>query len=646
LNRRTLLDHEAFFLRDFQVEAEKWDNDLAPTLRAWMSVPLMSQGRCLGKITVDHDLPDVYGPEEVAIVQTFAAHAASAIERAYLYAETSRRADQLAALHEIGQELVAAADATSLYEILQRRVMQTFVADVFFICLARTEADEFDFPLLIDEGINYAPYVLEARTGPVTHVLGTSQGLMLNGRAAWEAHNARMVGNTERASESAIFAPLIWSGVTLGVMSVQTYQPRAYTQEEYKTFQALAATTALALGRIRSEEATAERAAQFAALAESARALVSNLEVSNVLQKVVDRANELTGGEAFLMLYSADEDIIRVQAFAGKSPWHRQMRYSAELKPGQGVGGLSFAEQRTIVVQDMLTDDRPLYRDESPMRSLVVLPLTVGGSRMGILELAWPEPEAVTAERLALCTAFADHAALAIHNAHQHDRLRQREAERTALLRQLLTAQEAERKRVAIDLHDGPLQSLGVGLINADTLRKRAEQGRVSADDIDALRMDFASVVDEVRDLMADLRPEVLDSYGLLPALEAHARRIMETTNLAITVGCDLSERLPAYIEVLIYRLVQESLSNVRKHSQATDAVVTLEMDEAHRAVIVRVADNGTGFNPRQMPERSEGYGVGLSSMAERTEGAGGTMTIESAPGSPTTLTFQIPLPV
>src|SRR5205814_8473196 len=139
------------------------------------------------------------------------------------------------------------------------------------------------------------------------------------------------IGNTERASESAIFAPLIWSGVTLGVMSVQTYQPRVYTQEEYKTFQALAVTTALALGRIRSEEATAERAAQFAALAESARALVSNLEVSNVLQKVVDRANELTGGEAFLMLYNAEDDIIRVQAFAGKSAWHEQMRYSAEL---------------------------------------------------------------------------------------------------------------------------------------------------------------------------------------------------------------------------------------------------------------------------------------------------------------------------
>jgi signal transduction histidine kinase len=645
LNKRTLIEHEAFFLRDFQVEADRWNNAFAPTLRAWMSVPLMSQGRCFGKITVDHDLPDVYGPDEVAIVQTFAAHAASAIERAYLYAEMARRADQLAALHEISQELVAARDEQTLYQILRRRVFQTFVAEVFFICLAKTEADTLDFPVLIDDGLDYARHVVMPHDGPVSEVLRTGKPLLMRDRAEWMRFRPVRIGDETRASKAAMFAPLIWSGVTLGVISVQTYLDRLYTHEEFQAFQALAATTALALGRIRSEEATDERARQFAALAESARAVVSNLEVSDVLQKVVDRANELTGGEAFLMLYNAEEDTIRVRAFAGSSPWHEEMRHTATLKPGQGVGGRSFSEQRTIVVQDMQSDEHALYRDETPMRSLVVLPLTVGGSRMGILELAWPEPGAVTPDRLSLCTAFADHAALAIHNARQHDELRQREAERTVLLRQLLTAQEAERKRVSIDLHDGPLQSLGVGLINADTLRRRAEQGHITAEDVDELRLSFAAVVDEIRDLMADLRPEVLDSYGLLPALEAHARRIMETTKLEIKIDSNLPERLPAYIEVLIYRLVQESLSNVRKHSQATDAVIVLDLDEARGMVVVIVADNGRGFDPRHLPPRTEGFGVGLSSMAERSESAGGTMTIESAPGKPTTVTFQIPLP-
>jgi signal transduction histidine kinase len=611
LNRRTLLDHEAFYLHDFQVEGDTWQNPEAPTLRAWMSVPLMSQGRCLGKITLDHELPDVYGPEEIAIVQTFAAHAASAIERAYLFAETASRADQLAALYEISQELVAARDERSLYEILRRGAMRAFAADLFELRTA-------DCGLRIDDYQN--------NPGDPGDPGGS-----VNPQSA--IRNPQLV------------APLTWSGTTLGVISIQTYRDRQYTQGDFQAFQALGATAALALARIRSEAATAERAAQFAALAQSARALVGNLDLSDVLQTVVDGANELTGGEAFLMLHNPEDDKLHVRTFAGVSLWHRDVVQHDTLGPNEGVGGVAYTEQHAILIDDMQKDKRARYQGESPMRSLLVLPLTVGQQRMGILELVWPEPGAVTPERLALCTAFADHAALAIDNAHQHEQLRQREAERTALLRQLLTAQEAERKRVSIDLHDGPLQSLGVGLINADTLRKRSKISNITADDIDALRLDFAAVVDEVRGLIADLRPEVLDSYGLLPALEAHARRIQETANLDIVIECDLDDRLPAFIEVLIYRLVQESLSNVRKHAQATTATVNVSVDEGRGIVMTKVMDDGRGFNPRQMPVRKEGFGLGLGSMAERAESAGGTMTVESAPGGPTILTFQIPLP-
>ncbi|MEO8289147.1 MAG: GAF domain-containing sensor histidine kinase [Chloroflexota bacterium] len=644
LNRRSLIEHEAFYLNDFQEEADRWANSSAPTLRAWMSVPLMSHGKCFGKITVDHNLPDVYGPDELAIVQTFAAHAASAIERAHLYTETSSRAEQLAALHLISQELLGASDEAGLYECLKKRVFQTVRADTFFICLGENEYEHLQVKVLIDAGKEYPGEVWEPSPGPTTAVLRTGKAIRLRDRREWEHYGSAQMGDLERISESAIFAPLTWNGQTLGVLSVQTYEKKPYTQDEFQTFQALGATAALALARIRSEATTAARAAQFAALAQSARAIVSNLELSEVLESVVDKANELTGGEAFLMLYNVEDDQITVKTYAGISPWSEAVYGQAKLKPGEGVGGISFAEQRTIVVQDMLLDDRPLYRGESPMRSLVVLPLTVGDSRMGILELAWPEPGAVTLDRLALCTAFADHAALAIHNARQHEELRQRESERTALLRQLLTAQEAERKRVSIELHDGPLQSLGVGLINADTLRRRAEKGAITARDIDALRLDFAAVVDEVRDLMADLRPEVLDSYGLLPALEAHARRINETTQLKITIESDLPERLPAYIEVLVYRLVQESLSNVRKHANATRTRITISLDTMWRILTVRVADDGVGFNPKKLPVRLDGFGLGLSSMAERTESAGGTMHIDSEPGKATTVTFQIPL--
>lgn len=478
LNRRTLLDQEAFFLHDFQQEAEKWANAEMPTLRAWMSVPLIANNRCLGKITVDHELPGVYGPQELAIVQTFAAHAAVAIERAQLYSEANNRASQ------------------------------------------------------------------------------------------------------------------------------------------------------------------------FASLARSARALVSDLALNTVLQAIVDNARLLTEGEACLMLYEQVTDTLAPCAFAWENPWHKGADKARSANLEASICSIALRDQQIVVIQDLQREPYGRQLSDLRVRSAVALPLSVGEDRLGVLQIAWEEANRADAECVALCTAFADHAALAIHNARQHDEMINREEERTKLLRQLMTAQENERKLIALELHDGPLQSLGVGLINADALRKKIQAGRtVSANDVDDLRAYFASVVDEIRGLMADLRPEVLDSYGLLAGLEAYCRRLRESVQFEVHILYDLRERPPTYIELLVYRLVQEALNNVRKHANAKQATILIYADRANGGLMVEVRDNGTGFDPHSLPSRPEGFGLGIKSMQERAESAGGTMLIDSAPGKGTIVSFQIPMP-
>jgi signal transduction histidine kinase len=645
LDRRSFRKGEAFTLDDMQTEPSRWLDTTTPTMRSWMSVPLIGRNRCLGKITVDHVAPGVFGPEELAVVQTFAAHAASAMERAYLYADSTRRADQLTTLYQVGQELLGAGTPAELYATLSKYVIQAMGADTFFVCLARDENEPLDVPVYVEDSTEFPPQRWEPSPGPTSYVLKTGRTLVLASAAEFDLYNSRHVGFTDRASQSGIFAPLKWRDQIHGVLSVQSYRRYAFSPDDVQVFQALGTTAALALARQRSEADTARRAAQFAALAQSARALVSKLELNDVLQSVVERARELADAEAFLMLYDPAEDALKVTAYAGTQDWQGTPWPRARLRADQGIVGAAFVEQKTVVVPDISHDGRVIFLAGSPMRSCAVLPLTVGEQRLGVLELAWTQIAGATPERLTLSTAFADHASLAIYNARQHDELVRREAERTALLRQVLTAQEVERKRVSLDLHDGPLQSLGVGLIHADALRKRGETSAITGNDIDLLRRDFASVVDEVRGLIADLRPEVLDSYGLLPALEAHARRIKETTGLEIDVAYALEDRLPPYLEVLLYRLVQEALTNVRKHARATRATLAIEPDETGTRLIVRVVDDGRGFDTSVRSPRAEGYGVGLRSMRERIEGAGGEMRVESAPGRGTSLTFVLPLP-
>ncbi|MBF6613015.1 MAG: GAF domain-containing protein [Chloroflexi bacterium] len=645
LNRRTLVERQAFFLCDFQVEARGQFDPGFPTLRSWLSVPLLSNNRCLGKITVDHDQPNMYGPEELAIVQTFASHAASALERAYLYTEARDRAERLDALNDIGQHLVGATHLPELYETLYSHISRVFNSDCFFICLSYSDREKIEIPFLVDDGVTFPPEILPPQPGPTSYLLRTGEAMMLSTRSEWDTYGSSPIGNLERRSESALFAPLKWHDLTLGVISVQSYSQHAYSAEEFQMFQALGTVAALAIARIRSEYGISERASHFAALAESARALVANLELHDVLQAVADRAHEMTGGEAFVLMYNKEDNALVVTTFSGVSPYHKAINKGVSLSASEGIAGATFAEQKTFVVQDMQADVRVQRRDETPMRALVALPLSVGEQRMGVLEIAWPELAAVTPERLELATAFADHAALAVHNAQQHEEIRRRDAERTALLRQVLNAQEAERKRISLDLHDGPLQSLGVSLLNIDLIRKRAQNGIVALSELHPLRADLKDIVGEIRVLIADLRPEVLDAYGLVPALEAYIRRLRESTNLTIELEDGLSDRLPLLIEVLIYRLVQEALSNVRKHATATCVKISIGLEEATRTAITRVQDNGKGFVPENVPTKAHGYGVGLSSMLERCESAGGAMRIDSAPNAGTTLTFEIPVP-
>lgn len=645
LNRRTLVDQEAFFLRDFQVEAGKWPNLKAPTLRAWISVPLIARGRCLGKITLDHDKAGVYGPQEVAIVQTFASHAASAIERANLYAQATARADRLAAINEIGQELVAANDLETLYATLYSHIASMVRADTFFIGLADDEHKDLDLVFLVDDGDFFQPQVLRPKPGPTAEVLHTGLPLLLDTAEDWKRYSYTAVGHSEKQTQGAMFVPLKWRNLTLGVVSVQSYSPNAYTQDDFQTLQALGTIAALALARVRSEQSLAVRASQFAALADSARALVSNLDLRDVLQTVAQRAHELIGGRTHVFMHDTARNVLGLTTSAGEIPPDPDYPEIAQIEVGAGVTGLSFAEQKTIVVQDIELDERVLYRDRTQMRSMVASPLSVGAQKLGVLVIRWLYPNAITQERLALCTTFADHAALAIYNAKQHDELRTREEERTQLLHQILTAQEDERKRISLELHDGPLQSLSVGLLSLDLLRKQAQSRPVTEKEILEVRTRFASIVEEVRGLMTALRPEVLDAYGLESALHAYTRTMHEATGINFNLQVDLPDHLPPYIEVAVYRLVQEALTNVRKHSGANNADILICHEKDPETLIGSVKDDGAGFNPKKLVNQRGGNGIGLKSMKERSEGAGGYMELKSKPGQGTEVTFSIPIP-
>ena len=189
-------------------------------------------------------------------------------------------------------------------------------------------------------------------------------------------------------------------------------------------------------------------------------------------------------------------------------------------------------------------------------------------------------------------------------------------ARQTELLKQVMTAQEEERRRLAMELHDGPLQSLAVSLMALDRARTRTDRGEpdLAKQEIAFARGVIAEITTEVRTVLADLSAEMLAEEGLAVALRHHAKLVSEGSDTQVSVDNSVQERLPLETEILLYRLVQEAVANARKHAQARQIEIRIakETYDGKAGLRLAIKDDGIGFDPEEgLKRQKEGSGLG-----------------------------------
>jgi PAS domain S-box-containing protein len=225
-------------------------------------------------------------------------------------------------------------------------------------------------------------------------------------------------------------------------------------------------------------------------------------------------------------------------------------------------------------------------------------------------------------------------------------KLREHATEQAQLLNQLTNAQEAERRRLSMDIHDGPLQSLGVALMALDRAMRRQERGEdeKARQELSFLRSNLATTVGEVRQVLADLSNDVLTNYGLAVALEGQVERFSDVTGIEVELNHALGTFVPPDMELLMYRLAQEAMANIRKHSHAQSARILLRTVD--NILHLTISDDGRGFNVAEvLANYEDGKRLGLRSMRERVQAVGGDLHIVSEPNKGTTLEFWCSLP-
>ncbi|HEX5247015.1 MAG TPA: GAF domain-containing protein [Gaiellaceae bacterium] len=420
--------------------------------------------------------------------------------------------------------------------------------------------------------------------------------------------------------------PILLRGVAYGNLYLTEKElGEDFTHEDEELVSLLASQAAVAIENARLYEASTRWSHQLQSLNEIGNALATETDLERLLNLIVGHLRELLGARFVSVALPSGDDELRFAAAAGELA----DALVGRTMPRMGSKSGRVFERRRSERVDSVIDDPEVNQGVArrvAARTGLWVPLVARDRVIGVLEVhdkETPGDARFTDDDLRLAETYASRAAVAVD-------LSQRVA-RDAL-RRVVAAQELERRRLARELHDETGQALTSILLGLKPLEDGTANEAVAE-----LHELVVTALQDVRRLAVELRPKVLDDFGLVPALERLAESFGEQTGLRVdfrsTIG---EERLPSEVETALFRLVQESLTNVVKHSHANN--VSIVLTRKGDAVAVVVEDDGTGFDPGET-----GDGIGLLGMRERLALLDGTLDVESAAGSGTTLVAEVP---
>ncbi|HEY8675897.1 MAG TPA: ATP-binding protein [Candidatus Dormibacteraeota bacterium] len=296
------------------------------------------------------------------------------------------------------------------------------------------------------------------------------------------------------------------------------------------------------------------------------------------------------------------------------------------------------------------------------VHTVLICPLRAGGRVIGTLGLWRRGTRQPHSERdQAFVQELADRAALAIENARlvrslrdeveerkrNEDRLRltaellqRADEKRRALMDHLVTAQEEERRRIALDVHDDSIQAMAAIGIRLQILRRRAS-GHEFADPIAEIEDTVTESIARLRGLLLRLDSSSVEKVGLSRALTRYVAEVFPEGHPRVRIRDRLTGALHGHTPMVLYRVAQEALNNAHKHANA--ATVNVTLSEADQGVLLNVQDDGVGFNMEDAARRALPGHLGMRSMHERAQLAGGWLTLESSPGDGTKVRCWVP---
>jgi signal transduction histidine kinase len=390
-----------------------------------------------------------------------------------------------------------------------------------------------------------------------------------------------------------------------------------------------------------------EQVRELLVLQSISNALNAELDLPRLLRQVNEAALRLVNcSVSALMILDPTSEVLIVEALEHRTPngtASPQGRRSLSL--GQGVAG--WVAGNAVSVIDYTSGGNSRFTPEQIAADARVLgvtptvlccvPLVFKGRVIGVLETAHTiADEGFDARDLDLLRTLAAQAATAVANSRLYQGLRE-ERDR------MISMQEDLRKHLARDLHDGPAQVMASIAMRLDFARKLAQHEPAKLDqELQGITEQVLHVTRDIREMLFDLRPLVLESEGLAVALERFFERFHSLGGPKLHLIGQYQQRLPHHTEATVFAIIQEAVNNVLKHAKARNCWI--ELVEEPRSLMVKVRDDGIGFDMEAMRQHYAKRGsLGLLSMRERATLIDAIFSIQSQPGNGTTITLRVP---
>jgi signal transduction histidine kinase len=404
-----------------------------------------------------------------------------------------------------------------------------------------------------------------------------------------------------------------------------------FTDEDEELVTLLASQAAVAIENARLYEAATGWSKQLESLNEVGNALATETDLDRLLDLIARRLRELLDARLVTVLLLAGADELHFAAVAGEGDGQilGERITRASSKSGR-VLERGRSERVDSVLDDPDVDNEAMRLIGA--RSGLWVPLVVRGRAIGVLaahDKLGPDVRFSDTD-LRLAETFATRGALAVD-------LSERIASDS--LRRVVEAQELERRRLARELHDETGQALTSIRLGLKALEEKLDDAgsRAAAAELREL---VVTTLQDVRRLAVELRPSALDDFGLVAAVERLSASFSDQTGIEIDFETALGdERLPAEVETALYRIVQESLTNVVKHARARR--ISILLARRNGAIKAVIEDDGQGFDPAASPSA----GFGLVGMRERLALLGGRLEVESSGDTGTTIAVEVPVP-